>query len=113
MKSKKWTDNEENLLLEELSEGLNIKAIALLHSRTIGGINSRKNVLVYRMYQNHYNIDEISECIKLNKNYVKHLIHKKNNISHHDEVDQLRKDIIKLKIFINDLKINNWKIKYS
>jgi hypothetical protein len=40
----KWTDDEEKLLLEELSKNMDIETIAQTHKRTIGGINSRLKV---------------------------------------------------------------------
>ena len=46
----KWTDEEESLLLEELSKGIDIEIIAQSHKRTIGGINSRRREIAYKLH---------------------------------------------------------------
>ena len=46
----KWSDDEETLLLEELNNNIDIEKIAQKHSRTIGGINSRRQEIAYKMY---------------------------------------------------------------
>ena len=45
----KWTDEEEASLLEELTR-IDIETIAQLYNRTIGGINSRRREIAYKMY---------------------------------------------------------------
>jgi hypothetical protein len=63
----KWTHEEEIVLLDELSKNLDIDSIAQLHNRTIGGINARRKVIAYNMYNNNTPIDEILLKTKLDK----------------------------------------------
>ena len=46
----KWSDEEETLLLQELNDNIDISIIAQKHNRTIGGINSRRQEIAYKMY---------------------------------------------------------------
>jgi hypothetical protein len=46
----KWTDEEENTLLQELDKNINIEIIAQTHNRTIGGIRGRQRTISYNMY---------------------------------------------------------------
>jgi len=46
----KWNDEEEKLLLQELNDNIDIEIIAQKHNRTIGGINSRRREIAYKMY---------------------------------------------------------------
>lgn len=55
----KWDDEEENLLLEELNNNLDIGIIAQKHDRTIGGINSRRKEIAYKMYLQNISTEEI------------------------------------------------------
>jgi len=45
----KWTEMEEKQLLNEIEIGMDIDTIAKHHNRTIGGIQSRFNELIYNM----------------------------------------------------------------
>ena len=48
----KWSDEEEKILLEELNNNIDIEIIAQKHERTLGGINSRRQEIAYKMYLN-------------------------------------------------------------
>ena len=80
----KWTDEEENLLLEELYNNMDIEMIAKKHNRTIGGIESRRREIVYKMYLNKITIEEIIKKTNLDYNSIKQIIEKrqKNNYSY-------------------------------
>ena len=56
---KLWTKDEEQLLLQELSENFDIEKIAINHERTSGGIISKINDIAYKMYIDNISIDEI------------------------------------------------------
>ena len=58
-KGEKWPDFEDNGLLYELQNNLPIGEIAFKHKRTIGSINSRRNQIAAKLYENNTNIDTI------------------------------------------------------
>jgi len=76
-KGKKWTDKEENLLLQELDENINIEIIAQTHDRTIGGIIGRQRTIAYNMYVKNASIEEIMIKTKLNKEQIMETITRK------------------------------------
>ena len=60
----KWTDDEEALLLDELNKNTDINIISQTHNRTIGGINSRRREIAYKMYLKNLPIEEIMKQTK-------------------------------------------------
>lgn len=75
----KWSDEEEILLLEELNNNIDIEIIAQKHGRTIGGINSRRQDIAYKMYLKNMSIDEIIRQTKLDNNSIEETIKKRQN----------------------------------
>ena len=75
----KWSDDEELLLLEELNNNIDIEIIAQKHNRTIGGINSRRQEIAYKMYLKNVSIEEIIRQTKLDNNSIEETITKKQN----------------------------------
>lgn len=75
----KWGDEEEILLLEELNNNIDIEIIAQKHNRTIGGINSRRREIAYKMYLKNVSIEEIIRQTKLDNNSIEETIKKKQN----------------------------------
>jgi hypothetical protein len=75
----KWSDDEEILLLEELNNNIDIEIIAQKHNRTIGGINSRRREIAYKMYLKNVSIEEIIRQTKLDNNYIEETIKKRQN----------------------------------
>jgi len=75
----KWSDEEEILLLEELRNNIDIEIIAQKHNRTIGGINSRRREIAYKMYLKHVSIEEIIRQTKLDNNSIEEIIKKRQN----------------------------------
>jgi len=75
----KWSDEEEILLLEELNNNIDIEIIAQKHNRTIGGINSRRREIAYKMYLKNVSIEEIIRKTKLDNNYIEETIKKRQN----------------------------------
>jgi hypothetical protein len=75
----KWSDEEETLLLEELNNNIDIETIAQKHSRTIGGINSRRQEISYRLYLKNVSIEEIIKQTKLDYNCIEQTIQKRQN----------------------------------
>ena len=75
----KWTDEEENTLLQELDKNINIEIIAQTHNRTIGGIRGRQRTIAYKMYVKDASIEEIIIKTKLDKEQILKTITKKEN----------------------------------
>ena len=75
----KWSDEEEILLLEELNNNIDIEIIAQKHGRTIGGINSRRREIAYKMHLKNVSIEEIIKQTKLDYNSIEEIIKKRQN----------------------------------
>ena len=75
----KWNDEEETLLLQELNDNIDISIIAQKHNRTIGGINSRRREIAYKMYLKNTSIEEIIKQTKLDNNCIQQTIQKRQN----------------------------------
>ena len=115
----KWTDEEESLLLEELSKGIDIEIIAQSHKRTTGGINSRRIEIGYKLHEKNTSMEEIILKTKLNEEEITETINKrKNNLqksksiaktevksifSIEEEITQMKNDIKELKNTMKDL----------
>ena len=117
----KWSDEEEILLLEELNNNIDIGIIAQKHSRTIGGINSRRREIAYKMYLKNVSIEEIIRQTKLDSNSIEETIKKKrqNNNSNKiktKEIDNVfisinKKDYIELQNDVKNMKNDIKQIK--
>lgn len=107
----KWTDEEENTLLQELDKNINIKTIAQTHNRTIGGIRGKQRTIAYNMYIKKVPIEEIIIRTKLNKEQIMKTITRKENhkkiepkkISFSNEIIEMRYEIKELKNTIKEL----------
>lgn len=75
----KWNDEEEALLLQELNDNIDIEIIAQKHNRTIGGINSRRREIAYKMYLKNVSINEIIRQTKLDNNSIEETIKKRQS----------------------------------
>ena len=109
----KWTDEEESLLLEELSKGIDIEIISQSHKRTIGGINSRRREIAYKLHVKNTSMEEIILKTKLNEEEITETINKRKNnpkksksiaktevkstFSIEDEITEMKNDIKELK----------------
>jgi hypothetical protein len=113
----KWTDEEETLLLEELSKNIDIQKIAQCHNRTTGGINARRKEIAYKLYSNNNSMEEIILKTKLNENQIIESIERRQNnvkkcksvteikkpFSIKSEIDEMKNEIKELKNTINEL----------
>ena len=116
----KWDDAEETLLLEELNNNIDIETIAQKHSRTIGGINSRRQEIAYKMYLKNLSIEEIIKQTKLDYSCIQQTIQKRQNnnskkiktkeldsvfisINKNDYIE-LQNDVKKMKTDIKEIK---------
>lgn len=114
---KLWSDNEENLLLEELNDDIDIETIAENHGRKKGGIIARQREIAYKMYKKDISIEEIIKKTKLDNESINKIIERKENqyfkqkevdnisinINKNDYIE-LRNDIYELKNEINSLR---------
>ena len=117
---KNWSDEEEILLLEELNNNIDIEIIAQKHGRTIGGINSRRREIAYKMYLKNMSTEEIIKQTKLDYDCIKQIIEKKQNINskkiktkeldnvfisiNKNDYIELQNDVKKMKNDINGIK---------
>jgi hypothetical protein len=114
---KKWTDEEETLLLEELSKNIDIQVIAQRHNRTTGGINAKRREIAYKLYSNNNSMEEIMLKTKLDEDEIIETIKRRQNnpkkcksvteikkpFSIESEIDEIKNDIKELKNTINEL----------
>ena len=106
----KWTDEEENTLLQELDKNINIEIIAQTHNRTIGGIRGRQRTIAYNMYVKNVSIEEIIRKTKLDKELIMETITRKENPQKKVKITQepkkvsLENKIIEMRSEIKELK---------
>ena len=92
---KKWTDIEEQQLLNELEIQMDLEAIAQNHNRTAGGIQSRINGIIYQMYIDGKPINDIMK--QLNKTeeecnaIISHQTTKDKNKQRRSEMKKMKK----------------------
>lgn len=103
----KWSDEEEILLLEELNNNIDIEIIAQKHNRTIGGINSRRKEIAYKMYLKNVSIEEIIRQTKLDSNSIEGTIKKRQNkndyVELQNDVKNMKNDIKQIKNTLGEL----------
>ena len=116
----KWSDDEEILLLEELNNNIDIEIIAQNHNRTIGGINSRRREIAYKMYLKNVSIEEIIKQTKLDNYSIEETIKKRQNNNSNKlktkEIDNVfisinKKDYIELTNDVKNMKNDIKQIK--
>lgn len=114
---KKWTDEEDELLLSELKLNNNFGLIAINHKRTTGSISSRTRKLIYDMYLKNTSIDEIVKLLKMDYAYINdtiehHTLQEQNkltktkskpNTTNEYDLNDIKRDIDELKQSIKDL----------
>jgi hypothetical protein len=103
---KKWTDDEERLLLQELNKNMEIELIAKKHNRTIGGINSRRKDIAYKLYSNNNSMEEIILKTKLDEDQIIETIKKRQNNPKKYETENKKRFVIESAIYEikNDIK---------
>ena len=109
----KWTDKEEEELLQQIKENMDIENISVIHKRTVGGITSRLGEIAYKMYLKKSNIHNIIEKTKLDENYIRQIIDKKENYNPKkiikNDINDVNKNDTKEKIIIINGKGNEKK----
>lgn len=116
-RGQKWTDEEENTLLQELDKNINIEDIAQRHKRTVGGIRGRQRTIAYNMYVKKMSIEDIMTKTKLHKNQIRETITRRENlpkkvsskkvsskkVSLKNEIIEMRSEIKELKNTIKEM----------
>lgn len=74
---KKWTELEEQQLLNELEIDMNYNAIAENHNRTRGGIRGHIHEMAYHMHSNTISKEEIIRIMKLTPDSLEDIITRK------------------------------------
>ena len=117
---KKWTEQEESLLLTELNNNIDIEIIAEKHNRTKGSIVSRQKEIAYKMSIKNISMIEIINKTKLDEITINDFIEKKSyntsikksikkneiedkNFSIEDEINEMKNDIKELKNTLKEL----------
>jgi len=77
---KKWTHEEEQQLLSHIKDGNDKDAIAALHNRTVGAIQSRIRSMAHNMFLQNIPVEAISEATKLTTSEITDIIFKKNDV---------------------------------
>ena len=102
---KKWTDDEERLLIRELQENTTIEMIAENHQRTTGGIRARQKLIAYIMFMNNTPMEEIIQKTKLSSKTIEKAIEKKlEEITAKKAPKQNKENIAVMKKEIKELK---------
>ncbi len=101
----KWTELEEMLLIDELSENKSIDDIAKNHSRTVCGIKARCKDIAYKLYRQNRPIEEITMTTKLSEtDIIKHIKERQYNSKmlldkkpQNIQIDDMKNDINEIK----------------
>lgn len=115
----KWTEQEDNKLLDELNQNIHIDIIAKNHNRTISAIECRRKHIVYKLYSKKNSIEDIISKTKLEKYQIFEIIDRienkikikkpeiipeiKKSYSIKNDITDLKNDIIDLKNTVKEL----------
>jgi len=116
----RWNLEEENKLLNLIKEKKNIEYIADSHKRTIQAIKVRLKYIAVKLFNDNENIDKIKTITNLSEDVIlksiekfknKKLQSKENVTLYQNRIIELLEDKLKLEKELNDLKIENYKLK--
>lgn len=116
----RWNLEEENKLLNLIKEKKNIEYIADSHKRTTGAIKARLKYIAVKLFNDNENIDKIKTITNLSEDVIlksiekfknKKLQSKENVTLYQNRIIELLEDKLKLEKELNDLKIENYKLK--
>jgi len=109
----KWSNIEEQTLLDNIKNNIGIEEIAKKHSRTQGAITARLEIIAIRMYnQNIFDIEHIENLTGLSERTIKDAIDKKSKCEtkfpdyNDNEILNLKRDLQKCYEEIRELKAN-------
>ncbi len=103
---KRWSDEEDDQLIEELSENLSFEELSNIHQRSISALKARIFIKAVNDHKNEILVDEIYKKYNLNETtfhealeYVKKIENKKE-----DEKGEKKKEIKKEKVKSEEVK---------
>lgn len=108
---KKWTDEEDAILLDELKKNIHIDKIAENHKRTTGGIGARYNEIAYKMHLKNAPTQEILQTTQITIEQLRDIIDKKESkparkskkTENDNEISELKNEIISMKKDIKEI----------
>ena len=74
---KKWNDEEEATLLDELEKDMDMNQIAQNHKRTVGAISFRLEDIAYKMHSKEVPMEEITRKTRLTEERIAETIQKR------------------------------------
>ena len=74
---KKWNDEEEAALLDELEKDMDMNQIAQNHKRTVGAISFRLEDIAYKMHSKEVPMEEITRKTRLTEERIAETIQKR------------------------------------
>jgi len=99
---KKWTELEEQQLLNELEINMDCHALAENHNRTPGGIRSHIYDMAYRMHSNKIPKEEIMEKMRLTPAHLEDIIKRRSMKDEHKQNKEKTEPIVKVKPVLED-----------
>lgn len=116
---KRWSNEEKEILLEELNKNMDIQLIAQTHNRTTEGINCMCKKIAYKLHSNNISMEEIITKTKLDEHQILETINYRQNnpkksktitetktlFSIESELYEIKNDIKELKNTINELVV--------
>lgn len=115
---KKWNDEEEATLLDELEKDMDMNVIAQNHKRTVGAISFRLEDIAYKMHSKEVPMEEITRKTRLTEERIGETIQKRQQARQQQrqkqpqpkskpeesEIAELKNEIVHMKSEITELK---------
>lgn len=115
---KKWNDEEEATLLDELEKDMDMNVIAQNHKRTVGAISFRLEDIAYKMHSKEVPMEEITRKTRLTEERIGETIQKRQQARQQQrqkqpqpkskpeesEIAELKNEIVHMKREITELK---------
>lgn len=119
---KKWNDEEEATLLDELEKDMDMNQIAQNHKRTVGAISFRLEDIAYKMHSKEVPMEEIKRKTRLTEERIGETIQKRQQARQRQrqeqkqpqpqpkskpeesEIAELKNEIVHMKSEITELK---------
>ena len=85
---KKWNQEEENTLFDELEKNLDMTEIAQNHKRTVGAISFRLEDIAYKMHSKEVPTEEITRKTRLTEERIGETIQKRQQARQQQKQEQ-------------------------
>jgi hypothetical protein len=117
-RGKRWTTEDEDLLLNGIMEGRDLSVISSTLGRTVLAIQSRLEIIVCRLYNENVDLNNIAKMTRLPRRYIHCLglsmIVKKplQDVSLKTRIDKLESELETWKLVVENLsgKLETWKL---